>query len=333
MYSVKSGYQLALNLRLRSEATSSAQYAGLWKWIWGLDVIPKVRLFMWKCLANALPTNQALRSRCIDVEALCRRCGEHEETMEHALRDCAWVEALWSVSSLRLKPISGICSIPAWFEMIRNCPHRESHSQFAMLAWTIWYARNLLVFQQKDLNHVDCLATATRAQWVVPVVASSHQHQELKVSCTRVGQMKISTDAVLDEGVGIGVGVVMKDGDNGVVRCRLGFKAGIYSVVEAEALAMLESFYLCREHGITDAIFETDCQALYWILMKRENDLSYLGVTLRSIYALISSFRHVAFSWTSREGNVTADRLASYDLCNALPFASVGELPPDVNPS
>ncbi|XP_057790295.1 uncharacterized protein LOC131007151 [Salvia miltiorrhiza] len=263
-YTVKSGYRLAMDLRQRDEASSSMAAGGLWKWIWGLEVIPKVKLFMWKCLANALPTAMLLRSRNVEIDPLCRRCGAHEETLEHALRDCA-----------------GVWSIVEWFEKIRSSPHPEVHAQFATIACSAWYARNLLFFQHKELSHIECLGVTSRAQQ-----GSFQQHLPLKLECCREGQMKVSCDAALGADKGAGVGVVLWDSAGGLKSCRYGFVQGEFPVIEGEAMAILEGLHLCRERGITDAIFETDNQLLYWLLIKRENDLSYLGDTLRAIFEM-----------------------------------------------
>ncbi|XP_057793069.1 uncharacterized protein LOC131009675 [Salvia miltiorrhiza] len=93
-YSVKSGYWLAVNLLRRNEPSSSESHSSLWKRIWNLNVIPKVKIFMWKCVVEALPTNMALKSIGVDVNSKCRKCGLKDEYMEHSLRDCGWVKAL-----------------------------------------------------------------------------------------------------------------------------------------------------------------------------------------------------------------------------------------------
>ncbi|XP_057811731.1 uncharacterized protein LOC131025968 [Salvia miltiorrhiza] len=326
-YSIRSGHHLAMELRMRNEASSSSPFRILWSWIWNLDVIPKVRHFMWKCLAGALPSAMGLRSRGVDIDLVCRRCGEHEEKVEHALRDCKWIEMLWAVSPIRLSPMQTVCSIPDWFDKIHSCPQMETHAQFATLAWSIWYARNLLVFQQKEMTQVECLATALRSQWTSPMPATQIQPWASRVACSREGQLKVSSDVAVKDGVGIGIGVVMKDGENNVVGC------GVFSAIEGEALAMLEGLFLCRERGITDAIFETDCQSLFWIVSKKEADLSYLGTTLNAIYGLLSFFRHAVFSWSPRDSNLDAHSLASFALCNSAPFSSAVELPSAVNSS
>ncbi|XP_057790943.1 uncharacterized protein LOC131008058 [Salvia miltiorrhiza] len=260
MYTVKSRYKLAMKIRQRNEASTSSEGSVLWNWIWGLDVIPKVKLFMWKCLANAIPTAMALRRRNVDIDPCCRRCGTHEETMEHVLRDCAWSEVLWRVSPLRLQPPNGDCSMMDW---------------------------NLLIFQQKDISHLDCLAIASRALWSTPLRESLPNQLPLSVDFCRLGQLKASSDAALSVGKGFGIGVVLRDKDDDIKGCRFGFA---FSVIEGEAIAMLECLRLCQERGVSDVIFETDSQLLYWLLIKRENDMSYLGDTLRAIHEILISF-------------------------------------------
>ncbi|XP_057808760.1 uncharacterized protein LOC131023236 [Salvia miltiorrhiza] len=334
-FSVKSGYWLASDLKRRSEPSASNSSRDLWRWIWGLDVIPKIKFFMWKCLADALPTSSALRGRSIDIDPICRRCGECDEDMEHALRDCTWTQALWAVSPLRLQPIpiDDICTIPEWFERIRRLPQKESHAIFASLAWSSWYARNMLIFQGKMISHVECLQIAQRASWPKKICSPTNQMTPRKILCLRSGQLKISCDAAVVNDVGIGVEGVLQNGDGEIVGCRYGARRGVFSCLEGEALAVLEGLRLCTEKEVGDVIVETDSQILYWCLVKREPDLSYLGDTLDEIFRVMDSLHEVALSWTPREGNYIADRLASFALSNFSPFISQGSLPFVLNSS
>ncbi|XP_057787519.1 uncharacterized protein LOC131004775 [Salvia miltiorrhiza] len=125
--------------------------------------------------------------------------------------------------------------------------------------------------------------------------------------------------------------MVLKDAQGSVLGCRFGFQPGVFTAVEGEAMATLEGIVLCREIEVQDIIFETDCQELYWLLVKRETDLSYLGVTVEKIYREVVSFRHIAFSWTEREGNSIADGLARFALQNFSPLSSSRVLPSFVN--
>ncbi|XP_057774927.1 uncharacterized protein LOC130993908 [Salvia miltiorrhiza] len=227
--------------------------------------------------------------------------------------------------------MSGDCSIIDWFEKIQSCPDHQVHAHFASLAWSIWYSRNLLIFQQKEISHMECLVIANQACWKPPLRASTQHQQAVTVTCDREGQRKISCDVAWNGWNGIGIGVVMTTEDSGVVGCRYGFIQGNFSVLEGEALALLEGMYLGREHGVEDVIFETDSQSLYWLLHKREDDLSYLGNTLRDINREMDSFSLAMLSWTPRDGNFVADKLASFALCNFSSLSSALVLSFDVN--
>ncbi|XP_057775116.1 uncharacterized protein LOC130994098 [Salvia miltiorrhiza] len=333
MYSVKSGYRLAVEIQNRDAASSSNPYGHLWSWIWALDVIPKVKMFMWKCLANALPTAQALRRKNVNVDVLCRRCGVAEESMEHALRDCSWVRVLWAVSPIRIQPLGPeeVCSIPAWFEKIRSLPYREVHGLFASLAWATWFTRNMLLFQQKEFSHIECLTFANRALWQNPSSTQIQNQGATRRFCCGDEEIKINSDTAIKVGMKIGIGSVLTNREGTILGCRFGSKCGAFTVVEGETLAMVEGLKLCRDRGMQDIIAETDCQTLYWLLVRNEADMSYLGDTLIQIHSMKRLFRSLVFSWTPREGNSIADRLANFALLSSSPFVSFGVLPYDVN--
>lgn len=59
-----------------------------WKWVWGLNVTPKVKLFVWRLMHGILLSNLNLITRYVNIEPACKRCGELIESTEHAIRDC-----------------------------------------------------------------------------------------------------------------------------------------------------------------------------------------------------------------------------------------------------
>ncbi|XP_057790227.1 uncharacterized protein LOC131007086 [Salvia miltiorrhiza] len=287
-------------------------------WIWGLDVIPKVKLFLWRCLVNALPTSEGLRRCSIDVDPICRRCGEAIETGEHALRDCNWVAFLWEVSPLKLKTVDAQNSsnLSHWIDEFRKNNHRESHTIFAIVLWTIWYSRNQLLFNEKEFSHVDCLRIASRAVWTKPVSSQPPQSMPIASVCCRQGQVLLWCGAALNEQEGLDFGVIMKDADGCLLGNRFGFIPGVFTAIEAEAKAVFEGLRLCEDRLIQDTILVMDCQLLYWKLKKNIQDNSYLGQTLNDIRLKVAALHHYVYGWTPREGNNIADRLAKFALCN-----------------
>ncbi len=60
-YSVKSGYNLAVQIRDSEYPVSSRDESCVWQAVWKLNVPPKVRIFLWRALLNILPTMEKLQ--------------------------------------------------------------------------------------------------------------------------------------------------------------------------------------------------------------------------------------------------------------------------------
>lgn len=70
-------------------AQQSAQFAlaggsfppGGWRKFWGLSVLPKWKLFVWKLLSRGIPVGEVLVRRGIPVFSGCLFCGQTEESL------------------------------------------------------------------------------------------------------------------------------------------------------------------------------------------------------------------------------------------------------------
>ncbi|PWA52202.1 hypothetical protein CTI12_AA456810 [Artemisia annua] len=141
-------------------ASSSSKSIGeFWKQIWRLNVIPKIRLFLWKACSNALATRDGLFRRNCVSSPLCPICRTNPETKEHLLFECEWTKPIWFGSSLglRLDGILGNISdrINSLLSHIKAGSSRTKFlSTFASVAWSIWKTRNRFIFEHSVL----CLA-------------------------------------------------------------------------------------------------------------------------------------------------------------------------------
>lgn len=66
----------------------------IWRMIWKVNNLPKVKKSMWHLLSNVVAVQKNLRKRGMPVEEGCSICGT-EETREHMIYGCGWTIAMW----------------------------------------------------------------------------------------------------------------------------------------------------------------------------------------------------------------------------------------------
>lgn len=76
----------------RAHTTNAGQ--GQWKAIWGVNLIPKVKNFIWRLATNAVTIRTNLIRRGIATKSECPVGGD-PETREHMLLECKWTEPVW----------------------------------------------------------------------------------------------------------------------------------------------------------------------------------------------------------------------------------------------
>jgi zinc-binding in reverse transcriptase len=62
---------------------SNATVHNYWNVIWELEVLPRVKVFLWKVGQNALPVMAVLQRRISIISPLCQICGSENESIWH----------------------------------------------------------------------------------------------------------------------------------------------------------------------------------------------------------------------------------------------------------
>ena len=118
-----------------------------------LNVPPKVRTFLWRACSNSLPTRANLHRRKVQIESLCGACCQEPETTGHMLWECPPVRNVWAL----VKGKTQKCSNEArdffllFGHMARILESCELE-RWAILAWSIWNARNKFYFEHKQVH-------------------------------------------------------------------------------------------------------------------------------------------------------------------------------------
>lgn len=93
LFSTKSAYLVARSGgNIGGDDTASSKMNGelkhMWRALWRASVPEKVKICVWRCCLNALPTKENLRKRKMIANATCPFCDGETESVEHAFLEC-----------------------------------------------------------------------------------------------------------------------------------------------------------------------------------------------------------------------------------------------------
>ncbi|KAH7572293.1 hypothetical protein JRO89_XS04G0233800 [Xanthoceras sorbifolium] len=293
-YSVKSGYWLASSLA-RDGASSSSPSAGSswWKFLWGLNIPAKVRMFVWRACRNLLPTRSLLAARRVPVGAGCPLCNVAVESVLHSLWLCRSLAeskaAVPSLASLRL-PAAGsfLDFILACFSILLV----HEMELLLVLLWRFWFRRNLAVHSAPLLSVEDTVGWSESPGWV-----------------------KINSDVAVDvRGRRLGFGVVIRDCSGKVLVSYTSLLLGLFSSDIGEALAILLGLHLAIDMGLSTVCVESDAASIVKQLSSRVSSCSDIGLILDDILSLVVNFAALSFSSVRRSANNVAHGLAKVAL-------------------
>ena len=154
MYTVSSGYAL-----LQGGLPAGETY--VFDVLWGCNIPSNIAAFGWRLLLDRLPIKDNLCKRGIiqpGQETLCPLCGIAVETLDHLMIGCTKVQHVWNS-----------CACWLGIEVVRPATVRDSLTQHDCMCfnkeqnrawrtvwfaatWSIWFARNNLVFRQEPFD-------------------------------------------------------------------------------------------------------------------------------------------------------------------------------------
>jgi hypothetical protein len=153
VFSVRSAYRLGLDLKLNEHAPGiSSKPAGeraMWDIIWKARVPPKVRVFGWKLVNNALGVQDLRCQRHMDIIPTCQICGMEAETIYHAMIKCSTAVALrnrlmddWGLPDDQFFNNTG----PDWAIISLSQVNEQMRAKILFLWWRTWHLRNNIIF-------------------------------------------------------------------------------------------------------------------------------------------------------------------------------------------
>ncbi|XP_026383899.1 uncharacterized protein LOC113279420 [Papaver somniferum] len=142
--SVKSAYNYLCN---RNHANLTVEWRGIWK----LNVIPRVKSFLWKSLSVCLPVRETL-GKYTPIDIVCPLCNYNvRETVEHLFTEGLFSEAIWRGLSF-----SSTFYAAANESFISWCLYwlkdTNNRNFLAYISWYIWKYRCRVVFDNIKAN-------------------------------------------------------------------------------------------------------------------------------------------------------------------------------------
>lgn len=321
IYSVKSGYHIARAERqeeiLEEEDTAEFDWK---KTVWDLKLAPKVKVFTWKSLKGILPVGERLLQRHINVDPKCKRCGA-SESINHLLFHCPFAREVWSLSPMDSSfEVSGLTDLRADWNVLHSqkCLPPTGINQTPLIPWimwSLWKARNKLVFEKWTGNPVEMVTQAIVAarEW------SAAQGKEVKrpmpgslAPSVRVKVVARSDASWSSNKMTPGLGWWVMEGELSTKGQR--DVSYVASALIAEGMALREAVLACRRAGIKEVRLESDSVQIIKAINLREPPLEIYGI-VEDIRLMAEDFDVVVFAWISRERNVESDLLAKNALC------------------
>ncbi|KAL4378031.1 hypothetical protein GQ457_02G027360 [Hibiscus cannabinus] len=313
--------------------------------VWDLGVPPKIQCFVWFVLLERLPTLVMLQARGVHVGAsslACVFCGTGCDEIQHILYDCSLARHVWDgffrwwrVACVRPQLLGEF--IDQGFGSFFSGFHRQWWLVgCAAVLWTLWLARNEVIFRGKSLELVElcCLVKLRSFFWVkadaldcffdeaqwwccpldcsFPIAGRAVRHG-IEWSPPLAGFWKFNVDGSARGKPGpAGCGGVLRDGDGHIIALFSG-PLGILdsNVAEIRAIAAaLDILVEGRWEGVSSFVIESDSAvALSWILHKERRPWS-LDRWFRDIDGACLMLPCVCFNHVLREANALADVLA-----------------------
>ncbi|CAL1389906.1 unnamed protein product [Linum trigynum] len=315
LYSVKSTYKA---LRASKEAEMGEIYTPInWERIWKLQIPPKVKVFAWRWIRNIIPTGANILKRTTKGCDECPFCGQ-EETQNHLFQDCSWVRRVWCPSSLKLCFQKGKdLTCEEWMVALQET-ETESDEQivlFLAALWFIWGERNSQCWNKKKLEEFKIMGKAER--WLDEYLEYQQKGSETaprhvaRWKPPDIAAFKINVDAATFAGAGTGLGIVVRDRNEGfccaaVRRTRIQWPAEL-----AELQAIKFGLEIAMEKGFVPGEMDSDCLRAVQQIEKEEMSMLEEGVGSAEVREMIDNFDgSMEIRFEGRESNKAAHTMA-----------------------
>ncbi|XP_018487613.1 uncharacterized protein LOC108858142 [Raphanus sativus] len=298
-YSVKSGYWLACRLDvsvLRVSAKCKPSLNDLISQVWKVNTAPKLKIFMWKALSNALAVTDECRTRGMDVDPRCQRCGEEGESINHVLFTCPAARLIWATSGFPFPPRGfenrSLHENFSYLMDIRrdNRVPKSLSCSFPWILWMIWKNKNAFMFEGKEYEAEETVAKCFEdsKRWTEALEREECDKRNKVIGANRDNK-------------------VNGDGET-MLHSRRAFN-GVESLVEARRLGMIWTIESMTHHRLQNVTFEVEAYELVGVVNRPKAWPAFraYGLEIRNVLSMIAGWEICS---VKREANKAAFLIA-----------------------
>ncbi|XP_057418315.1 uncharacterized protein LOC130712500 [Lotus japonicus] len=242
---------------------------------------------------------------------MCPWCGSAQETIGHALLFCPVVRRWWFASSLGLRLDSEV-DFHEFVVALFSEAEMSVVAVFCQLCYTIWEARNKLIYDGVQASTEVILSRAAGLASTTGVAPAPLRDGAVRAVWTGPNEdtIKVNFDAAWADTRGASCGMVARNGAGEVMAAATRPGVDVLSPLLAEAAAFRWVMVLSMELGFRTVNFETDFKLLYDAWRMKNLGSSYLFALLSDCKDLVQFFDFCSLSFVRRTGNKVADFLA-----------------------
>jgi ribonuclease HI len=238
---------------------------------------------------------------------------------------CIWAQQIWFASPLTIRFDNQNQTFNEWLEgNITNTPI-QSLELICAICYHIWNARNLLIFQNKDIpvieilrNTLDSLAEYKNQQQ--PTQASMHRTNQNRGNNAEIwkppprNSLKLNMDAHRLVGDGRwALGLILRMEDGKIVGARTKLVYGVDEAIEAEALGLDEVIEFATLYKDRKIIIEMDNSEVVKAIQRNRYPRRYWGQIARRGGDFIRANPSTSsIQWVRRTGNEAAHQMAKW---------------------
>lgn len=265
-YSVRGMYHTLRGTSVQS----SNQQSQIWRLIWEKgEVTPRLRIFLWKIIQDALPLGKSLFRRRIKVNPTCTVCGEAKEDASHMLFRCPFARACWFTCPLAIRSDLIPPDIKEAMLYLLSIMTKEQWSEAVRVCWAIWRSRNASTYSSQKVQVSDFTKylSAISAEAMLGGKMGKCRGQSVRgedpISNQRLETVKgfiYNTDGSWEKEWQGGYGITLQE--DGKLVLYVSAESESCSPLHAEAQAFLVAIRMVLERGITSCLFKTDSQII-----------------------------------------------------------------------